>query len=31
VRWASIECAEGVATIGKYPPTEEIIAAVRNL
>src|SRR5262245_350679 len=31
VRWASIECAEGIAAIGKYPPTEEIIAAARNL
>ena len=31
VRWANIECAEGMATIGKYPPTDEIIAAARNL
>ena len=31
VRWASIEGAEGVSAIGKFPPTEEILAAARNL
>jgi peroxiredoxin len=32
VRWANVECAtEGVAGVGKFPSTEEILAAVRAL
>ena len=31
VRWANIECAEGLAGIGKFPSTDEILAAVRTL
>lgn len=31
VRWANIECAEGLAGIGKFPSTDEILAAVRIL
>jgi peroxiredoxin len=31
VRWANIECAEGLAGMGKFPSAEEILAAVRAL
>ncbi len=31
VRWANIECAEGLAGIGKFPSADEILAAVRTL
>jgi peroxiredoxin len=31
VRWANIECAEGLAEIGKIPSDEEILTAVRSL
>jgi peroxiredoxin len=32
VRWANVECAtEGVAGVGKFPTTEEIVAAARAL
>jgi peroxiredoxin len=31
VRWANIECAEGIAGVGKFPSDEEILAAVRAL
>jgi hypothetical protein len=31
VRWANIECAEGVAAVGKFPSEEEILAAARAL
>jgi peroxiredoxin len=31
VRWANIECAEGVAGVGKFPSEEEILAAARTL
>lgn len=31
VRWANIECADGVAGLGKFPSAEEILAAVRAL
>lgn len=31
VRWANIECAEGLAEIGKFPSAEEILAAVRTM
>jgi peroxiredoxin len=31
VRWANIECAEGLAEIGKFPSDEEILTAVRSL
>jgi peroxiredoxin len=31
VRWARIECAEGLAGLGKFPSEEEILAAVRAL
>jgi peroxiredoxin len=31
VRWANIECHEGLSGIGKFPSREEILAAARNL
>jgi peroxiredoxin len=31
VRWANIECAEGLAGVGKFPSEEEILAAARAL
>jgi peroxiredoxin len=31
VRWANIECAEGLAAIGKFPSPEEMVAAVHAL
>jgi hypothetical protein len=31
VRWANIECAEGLSGMGKFPSREEILAAARNL
>jgi peroxiredoxin len=31
VRWANIECAEGLAGIGRFPSTAEILAAVRTV
>ena len=31
VRWANIECADGLASIGKFPSEEEILAAARAL
>ena len=31
VRWANIECAEGLAGIGRIPSDEEILAAARTL
>jgi hypothetical protein len=31
VRWANIECAEGLASIGKIPPAESILSAARAL
>jgi hypothetical protein len=31
VRWANIECAEGVAGVGKFPSEEEILNAARAL
>jgi peroxiredoxin len=31
VRWANIECSEGVAAVGKFPSAEEILAAARAL
>ena len=32
VRWANIECAtEGLAGVGKFPSTDEILAAARTL
>jgi peroxiredoxin len=31
VRWANIECAEGMAGVGKFPSEEEILAAARAL
>ena len=31
VRWANIECAEGLAGIGRFPSTDEILAAARTL
>lgn len=31
VRWANIECAEGIAGVGKFPSDEEILTAVRAL
>ncbi|MGH7390382.1 MAG: redoxin domain-containing protein [Candidatus Rokuibacteriota bacterium] len=31
VRWANIECADGVAGVGKFPAEEEILAAARAL
>ena len=31
VRWANIECAEGLAGIGKFPSDEEILTAARSL
>jgi peroxiredoxin len=31
VRWASIECSEGVAGLGKFPTAGEIVSAVRSM
>jgi peroxiredoxin len=31
VRWAKIECSEGLAGLGKFPSQEEILAAARAL
>jgi peroxiredoxin len=31
VRWVSIECAKGMAGLGKFPSADEIIAAVRSM
>ena len=31
VRWANIECAEGMAGLGKFPSDEEILTAARAL
>jgi peroxiredoxin len=31
VRWANIECAEGIAAVGKFPSEQEILAAARAL
>jgi hypothetical protein len=32
VRWANIECAkEGLAGVGKFPSTDEILAAAREV
>jgi peroxiredoxin len=31
VRWANIECAEGIAGVGKFPSDEEILTAARAL
>lgn len=31
VRWANIECAEGLAGLGRFPSTDEILAAVRTV
>ena len=31
VRWANIECSEGVAAVGKFPSAEEILTAARAL
>lgn len=31
VRWASVECANGLADVGSFPSDEEILAAVRAL
>ena len=31
VRWANIECAEGIAGVGKFPPEETILGAARAL
>jgi peroxiredoxin len=31
VRWANIECAEGITGIGKFPPDETILSAARGL
>jgi peroxiredoxin len=31
VRWANIECAEGLSGIGKFPPEQEILAAARGM
>jgi peroxiredoxin len=31
VRWANIECSEGVAAVGKFPSPEEILTAARAL
>jgi peroxiredoxin len=31
VRWASIECAEGTAGVGRFPSADEIIAAARSV
>jgi hypothetical protein len=31
VRWANIECTEGLVGIGRFPSTDEILAAVRTL
>jgi peroxiredoxin len=31
VRWANIECATGLSSVGKFPPADEIFAAARAL
>jgi peroxiredoxin len=31
VRWANVECSEGVTGVGKFPSAEEILAAARAL
>jgi hypothetical protein len=31
VRWANIECSEGVAAVGKFPSADEILTAARAL
>ena len=31
VRWANVECAEGMAGMGKFPSSDEILAAARTL
>ncbi len=31
VRWANIECADGLAGLGKFPPEESILGAARGL
>ena len=31
VRWANIECAKGLATLGEFPSDEEILAAAQAL
>jgi peroxiredoxin len=31
VRWANIECTEGLVGIGRFPSTDEILTAVRTL
>jgi peroxiredoxin len=31
VRWANIECAEGLSGIGKFPPEQEILTAARTV
>jgi len=31
IRWANIECADGMENIGRFPTEEEILAAVRSL
>jgi hypothetical protein len=31
VRWANIECAEGLAGLGKSPSVDEILAVARAL
>jgi peroxiredoxin len=31
VRWSSVEGAEGIAAIGKFPPIDEILAAAQSL
>jgi hypothetical protein len=31
VRWADVECANGLADIGKVPSDEEVLAAARAL
>lgn len=31
VRWANIECADGLASVGKFPSADEILIAARSL
>jgi len=31
IRWANIECADGMENIGRFPTEEEILAAVKSL
>jgi hypothetical protein len=31
VRWANIECAEGIAGVGRFPSADEILLAARTL